>query len=161
MSDEELRRLERIYQQDSSETNLMALNRHRIRVGLDPLRPDPNFLLDWANSIYLLVGAEKSNKSGVDTSFSGQISAKNRNKAIDINLVCRIATHQDGEPREPYLVIELMWFRTLSHVLNNLRPGWLLRATLWGNQIVWNFKEKNLRITLEMQRLISFYQLKN
>lgn len=50
----ELRRLERIYQQDPSSNNLLILNKQRVRYGIDPIRTDPHYLRQWALDIYTI-----------------------------------------------------------------------------------------------------------
>jgi len=73
MSDEELRRLERVYHQSQSPNDFLALNIYRIRSGLLPIREDPQFLQQWAAEIYAAADSDDEwDASLAHDSFSGR-----------------------------------------------------------------------------------------
>lgn len=164
MADYELRRLERIYAKESSPENLLALNTHRVRSGLHPVRADPNYLRQWALDLYPIIQSNDeyiplddwSTAGGAyEDGFTGHLPFyKNRKTPIIMVKVEMYAARGDPDGADS-LVIELEPLHSsLSHV-----AGWQVRIVLINELVIisiprpapsgWNLRrpyEENQRI---------------
>jgi len=109
MSDEELRSLERIYQQSGSPQDFLALNAARIRTGMLPLRDVPYFLLHWAADIHRLIDSGDDfdptdvnygnpGSPGGPNWFEGTLLLDKLNVPVDVTVHTEVDIDASGTP---------------------------------------------------------------
>lgn len=177
MADIELRRLERVYAKESSPENLLALNTHRVRSGMHPIRVDPNYLRQWALDLYTILQSNDeyiplddwtTANGAYEDGFNGHLLFyKNRKTPIIMVKIEMYAARGDPDGADS-LVIE---FEPLHSTLSHL-PGWQLRAVLINELVIisiprpapsdWNLRrpyEENQRISntfLSTQEVLAY-----